>query len=74
MSMREYEELCDIADEKAAPVPFHRTVVRVLKAQRSIERGEPVWVLARELGCTCADAAMLREFVRERDRQEETGE
>ena len=74
MSMRDYEELCRIADERATKVPFHRTATHLVRARRSVERGEPVWVLAIGLGCTCADAAMLREFVRERDRQEEMGE
>lgn len=71
MSMRDYEELCRTADERASKVPFHRTVTHLVRARRSVDRGEPVWALARELGCTCADAAILREFVRERDRQEE---
>lgn len=74
MSMRDYEDLCHIADERATKVPFHRTATHLVRARRSVERGEPVWVLAIGLGCTCADAAMLREFVRERDRQEEMGE
>lgn len=74
MSMRDYEDLCRIAGERATKVPFHRTATHLVRARRSVERGEPVWVLAIGLGCTCADAAMLREFVRERDRQEEMGE
>lgn len=74
MSMRDYEELCRIADERATKVPFHRTATHLVRARRSVERDESVWVLAIGLGCTCADAAMLREFVRERDRQEEMGE
>lgn len=40
-------------------------------AREAMALREELAEFAREIGCTCADAAMLREFVRERDRQEE---
>lgn len=50
MSMRDYEELCRTADERATKVPFHRTVTHLVRARRSVDRGEPVWALHGRIG------------------------
>lgn len=71
MSMRDYEELCRTADERATKVPFHRTVTHLVRARRSVDRGEPVWALAHELAQHRRVGAGAPEFARERDRQEE---